>query len=189
MAKQTLNGINTGLGKIYYSVIKENTYQTPVELGDLISFTVNPTENSVDLWAGDRQVVVDSSVAVEGSFVVPAVSNENLATLFGMERGEKDELIYSSKAVRPEVALLIRQNNYGGVCDDITLYRCRLTLAGLSGNTKTDSLTFGQKEFAFKVLLDEDGVYMSVSSSDEVNYSGEGFFTNLPQKPTPKPGV
>lgn len=186
MAKQTLNGINTGLGKIYYSVIKNGDYQAPVELGDLISFTVTPTENSVELWAGDRQVVIDSAVAVEGSFVVPAVSNENLATLFGMERGQKDELIYSSKAVRPEVALLIRQNNYGGVCDDITLYRCRLTLSGLQGNTKTDSLTFGQKEFAFKCLLDDDGVYMSVSSSDESNYNGDTFFTNVPMKPTPQ---
>ena len=182
MAKNTKNGVATGLGKIYYSVLSEGTYETPVELGDLISFAVNPTENTVDLWAGDTQYIVDSSVAVEGSFVVPAVSNENLATLFGMERGENGELKYSSKAVRPEVALLIRQNNYGGVHDDITLFRCRLTLAGLQGNTKTDSLSFGQKEFGFKCLLDADGVYMTVASSDEDGYNGANFFKTAPSK-------
>lgn len=189
MAKITKNGVNTGLGKIYYSVLGQGgQYEIPVELGDLISFTVTPTENSVDLWAGDTQYIVDSSVAVEGNFVVPAVSNENLATLFGMKRGQNDELIYSSKSVRPEVALLIRQNNYGGVVDDITLYRCRLTLAGLQGNTKTDSLTFGQKEFGFKCLIDSDGVYMTVSSSDEEGYNGANFFADIPEKPTPKLG-
>ena len=68
MAKQQLNGVSIGLGKIRYSVLGSTGYEIPKELGDGISFTVTPSESTTPLWAGDRQVLVDSSITATGTF-------------------------------------------------------------------------------------------------------------------------
>ena len=190
MAKGNL-AINTGLGKIAYSILNEEdgTYSTPKIIGNLISVAVNPSENSQSLWAGDAEIVVDSSVQVEGTFGVPTLTNEHMCDLFGYKMGTKGELIYNSKAKRPTVALLLQQNNYGNVQDYITLWKCRLNLAGTQGNTKNDSVSYGTREFSYKCLIPEDGVFQSTVSSDEDDYTAEyatNFFTKAPVKPVVK---
>lgn len=189
MAKQYEKSINTGVGKCYYSIIGEGgAYEAPKELGDIISFEINPTENSSSFWAGDRQVIVDSSVVVNGNMVIPALKNEVLCDLFGYKMSAEGGIVYDGKAVRPNVALLIEQHNYGGVVDYITLYKCRMQLGGKTGSTKTDSITYGQVTLNFDVLLDSTA-WMHCVSSDEDGYLetyGQGFFVNAPQLPTDK---
>lgn len=185
MAKEFLNGVNTGLGKIRYSVKKGSTYEIPVELGELISFTVTPTENSTPLWAGDRQVLIDSAVTANGSFGVPSVSNADMCALFGFTMGSKGELIYNADAIKPTVALFIEQHNSNGVIDYISLWECKVQLSGKTGNTKTDSISHGTSEISFEVIIPEDKVYMSVASSDETDFS-EPDFEVAPVKPVKK---
>lgn len=191
MAKIAQNSINTGLGKIYYSILDEKagTYGVPKEIGDLISIGVNPSENSQSLWAGDRQVIIDSSIQVEGTFGVPGISNDVLCDIFGYKMGTKGELIYSSATSRPKIALLVQFNNYNNIQEYMTLWECRVDLAGLQGNTKNDSVSFGTKEFSYKVLIPADKVYMSITSSDEEDCPtdiAEKFFITAPVKPVAK---
>lgn len=192
MAKNVLSSINTGLGKIYYSILNESegTYGIPKEIGDLISIGVNPTENSQSLWAGDRQLIIDSSIQVDGTFGVAGITNEVLCDIFGYKMGTKGELIYSSATKRPKIALLVQFNNYDNVQDYMTLWECRVDLAGMQGNTKNDSVSYGTKEFSYKVLIPADKVYMSIISSDEADCPEDiatTFFTTAPVKPTIKP--
>lgn len=185
MAKQQLNGVSIGLGKIRYSVLGSTGYEIPKELGDGISFTVTPSESTTPLWAGDRQVLVDSSITVTGTFAVTAISNADMVALFGFEMGTKGELIYKSNAIKPTVALFIEQHNSNGVTDYISLWECKLQLNAKSGNTKTDSITHGTSEISFEVIMPEDAIWMSVQSSDEDDFEKPTFETK-PVKPVKK---
>lgn len=185
MSKKQLNGVSKGLGKIRYSVLGADGYGIPKELGRLISFTVNPTESSTALWAGDTQVIIDSSITATGTFGVPAISNEDMVALFGCEMGSKGELIYKSNAVKPTVALFIEQNNHGGIKDYISLWECKLQLNAKSGNTRTESITHGTTEVSFEVIMPEDNMWMSVQSSDEDDFE-EPNFESKPVKPVKK---
>lgn len=189
MAKNKL-AINTGLGKIAYSILGEDgTYSAPKVMGELISVAVTPSENTQSLWAGDSEILVDSSIGVEGTFGVPTLTNEAMCDLFGYKMGSNGELIYDSSATRPFVALMFVQNNYGDVQDYVTLWKCRLNLAGVQGNTKNDSVSYGTREFGYKCLIPEDKVYMSVASSDEEDFKdsyAENFFITAPVKPVVK---
>lgn len=185
MAKQQLNGVSIGLGKIRYSVLGSTGYEIPKELGDGISFTVTPSESNTPLWAGDRQVLVDSSITATGTFAVPAISNADMVALFGFEMGTKGELIYKSNAIKPTVALFIEQHNSNGVTDYISLWECKLQLNAKSGNTKTDSITHGTSEISFEVIMPEDAIWMSVQSSDEDDFEKPTFETK-PVKPVKK---
>lgn len=189
MSKKYEESISTGVGRVYYSIISgEGTYGTPKLLGDIVSFEVSPSEQSNSFWAGDRQVIVDSSVVVSGNLVVPALTNEVLCDLFGYKMSENGGVIYSDKAARPNVALLIEQHNYNNVTDYITLYKVRMQLGGKTGATKTDSITYGNVTLNYDVLLDGN-CWMHVVSSDEDDYVstyGENFFKNAPQLPSPK---
>lgn len=185
MAKKQLNGVSKGLGKIRYSILGADGYGIPKELGDLISFTVTPSENTTTLWAGDRQFIFDSSITASGTFAVPAISNTDMCALFGFEMGSKGELIYKSNAVKPTVALFIEQRNSNGVTDYLSLWECKLQLNAKSGNTKTDSIAYGTTEMAFEVIMPEDTIYMSVQSSDEDDFEQPTFETK-PVKPVVK---
>ncbi|MDI9215997.1 major tail protein [Clostridium tertium] len=188
MAKQQLSGVSVGLGKIRYSILEGlegGTYSIPKELGDLISFTVTPTESSVSLWAGDRQVLFNSGITASGTFGVPSISNSDMVALFGLEMGSKGELIYKSNATKPTVALFIEQNNSNGVTDHISLWECKLQLSTKTGNTKTDSISHGTTEVSFEVIMPGDKIYMSVQSSDEDDFVVPTFET-APVKPTKK---
>lgn len=185
MAKQQLNGVSIGLGKIRYSVLGSTGYEIPKELGDLISFTITPSESTTPLWAGDRQAIIDSSITATGTFAVPAISNADMVNLFGYEMGSKGELIYKSDAVKPTVALFIEQNNHGGVKDYISIWECKLQLNAKSGNTKTESITHGTSEISFEVIMPSDHIWMSVQSSDEDDFEQPTFETK-PIKPVKK---
>lgn len=185
MAKQQLNGVGIGLGKIRYSVLERGVYSIPKELGDLISFTVTPAESTTPLWAGDRQVLIDTSVTASGTFGVPSMSNADMVALFGLEMGSKGELIYKSNAIKPTIALFVEQNNSNGVIDYISLWECKLQLNAKTGNTKTDSISHGTTEISFEVIMPVDKIYMSIQSSDEDDFVAPTF-EEVPIKPTKK---
>lgn len=185
MAKKQLNGVSIGVRKIRYSVLGESGYGIPKELGDLISFNIVPTENTQSLWAGNRQSIVDESITATGTFSVPAISNEDMCALFGLAMGTKGELIYTSDAVKPTVALFIEQNNHGGVTDYISIWECKLQLNSKSGNTKTETITHGTTEVSFQVIMPEDKIWQSVQSSDEDDFE-EPNFESKPIKPVKK---
>lgn len=183
MAKKQLNGIGVGVGRIRYSVLGEEEYGIPVDLGDLISFTITPSENITDYWAGDRRNILDSTITASGTFVVPAISNADMATLFGLEVGVKGELIYKSTLAKPTVALFIEQNNHGGVTDYISIWECKLQLNTKSGSTRTESIAPSTTEIAFDVIIPRDKRWMTVLSSDEIGFQAPDFNAK-PVKPT-----
>lgn len=172
MGKTRNTSIATGVDKAYYAIFNETdkTYGEVHELGELISFAITPSENSSSLYAGDRAIITDSALTASGNIVVPALSNEDVCRLYGYQKDEKGAIIYSSKAVRPVVGLVLIQNNYGGVQDTIKLMQCKITLGEKSGSTKTDSLTFSNTTVNFTIQIPEDGNYMSIASSDETGF-------------------
>lgn len=169
--------INTGVGKAYYSIIdpQSGAYGVPKELNDIVSFSVSPSESTTPFYAGDKKLIVDSTVSVTGSIVVPSVTQEALIDLFGFAENANGELLYNAKATRPNVVLIIEQNNYGGVQDFIYLWDTKLTLPSNEGSTKNDSITYGTKELAFECLVPDDGIYMTVKSSDQDGFVAPDF--------------
>lgn len=185
MSKQNLNGIHIGLGEIWYSKLEADGYSIPKSLGEAITFNITPTENSVSLWAGDREIAIDTGITATGTLGVPSISNENMCDLFGFEMGTKGELIYKSNAQKPTIALFVEQHNRNGVTDYISIWECKLQLNAKSGNTKTESITHGTTEVAFNVIMPKDKIWMSVQSSDEDDFEAPNFETK-PVKPVKK---
>ena len=186
MAKGYEKSISTGVGKCFYAIIDESgTYGNPKELGDIISFEITPSESTNTFWAGDRAVIVDSAIVVSGNLVVPALKNEVLCDLFGYKKSQDGGVIYDKKVARPNVALLLEQHNYNEVTDYITLYKVRMQLGGKTGNTKTDSVAYGNATLNFDILLDGNA-WMHVASSDEDGFTdlyAQNFFVNPPELP------
>ena len=180
MAKNQ-SSIVTGLGKAYYSIKTEGGYAVPKELGDMISFAINPSENSTKLYAGDRTIAIDSATTISGTIGIPTLTNQVLCDLFGYEQKEDGSIVYSSRAVKPTVCLMLEQHNADGVDDYITLWQVKVNIGGLQGNTKTENVSFQTTEISFEVLPEEDGEWMRVISSD-----AEGFvkpdYTVAPKK-------
>lgn len=169
MAKKQ-SSIVTGLGKAYYSIKSESGYAVPKELGDMTSFAINPSENSTKLYAGDRTIAIDSATTISGTIGVPNLTDAVLCDLFGYVQKSDGSIVYSSRAVKPTVCLMLEQHNADGVDDYITLWSCKMNIGGLQASTKTENVSFQTKEISFEVLVEDDGEWMRVVSSD-----AEGF--------------
>ena len=173
---ERLDKLSTGVGKAYYSIIGEGgAYGVPKELNDIVSFSVAPSENTSKFFAGDRAIVIDQAVSVSGTLTVPAINNEQMIDLFGYKKNAKGELLFDANAIRPNIVLMIEQHLYGGVTDYITLWNCKVSLPSVQGDTKNDSVTFASKEISYEVLVPEDGVFMTVKSSDDVNFEAPDY--------------
>ena len=173
---ERLDKLSTGVGKAYYSIIgKDGEIGVPKELNDIVSFSVAPSENTSKFFAGDRPIVIDQAVSVSGTLTVPAINNEQMVDLFGYKKNSKGELLFDANAVRPNIVLMIEQHLYGGVTDYITLWNCKVSLPSVQGDTKNDSVTFASKKIAYEVLVPEDGVFMTVKSSDDENFEAPDY--------------
>lgn len=173
---ERLDKLSTGVGKAYYSIIgKDGEIGVPKVLNDIVSFSVAPSENTSKFFAGDRPIVIDQAVSVSGTLTVPAINNEQMIDLFGYKKNAKGELLFDANAVRPNIVLMIEQHLYGGVTDYITLWNCKVSLPSVQGDTKNDSVTFASKEIAYEVLVPEDGVFMTVKSSDDDNFEAPDY--------------
>ena len=180
MAKNK-NAVNTGVGKAYYSIIDKETgaFGEVKELNDIVSFSINPNESTSSFYAGDRKLIVDSTINITGSIVVPAITSEQLVELFGYVKNAKGEVLYSSNtANRNNVALIIEQNLYGET-DYIYLWDVKLTLPTNEGSTKNDSISYGTRELSFEVLVPEDSVYMTIANSKEDGFVAPDFTAPL----------
>lgn len=155
--------VGTGLGKVYYAVFNpdENNYGEIKEINDLISFSIQPSESSSALWAGDRKVVIDYTTTVSGSIGVPDIPTDVFMELFGLGEKVGQTVNYSDKAKRPEVALIIVEHNY---VDNMVhvLWNAKMTLPQSQGNTKNDSISYNTKELSFEAIIPQDGIYYSI---------------------------
>lgn len=103
----------TGLEKVYYAVMTDETTETYgeiKELGEGIEIGVTPTENQTSLYAGNKQLLVESGLGdIDLTFTIPSMSTEAQKDLFGMEEATEGGLIYKSNAVKPYIAIMFNK--------------------------------------------------------------------------------
>ena len=155
--------VSTGLGKCYYAVFneEEKTYGEIKEINDLISFSVQPSESSSSLFAGDKKIIIDYVTTVSGSIGVPSIPDDVFMELFGLGEKVGQTINYNDKVKRPEVGLIIVEHCYEKNMIHI-LWNAKLTLPTSQGNTKGDSISYGTKELAFEAIIPDDGIYYSI---------------------------
>lgn len=170
--------VKNGLKKCYVAkVMGAGTWDTPVELGDLIEISVSASENSVSLYGGNGVIMVDGALGeIDTTISIPALSEENEALLFGHKMATGGGLIKSSTDVKPYFALLFEQTSKNSetgaeITDYITLFKGRFNIAERKGKTKEGAPELQTMSLSGKFMPDvESGIWMHVVSSDSKDF-------------------
>lgn len=175
--------VSNGLKKSYVAKVGKSGYEGVKELGELNQISVDITENSTSYYAGNRKVIVDKSLSkIEGSLEIPSLTKELEILLFGRSESENGEVIKGAWDQAPYFALQFEQTSKDDetgeeVTDYITLYRVQFQQTGITGKSKEDNPSFAGITLKFEALTLEDGTYMSIVSSDDIEIT-EDFKTN-----------
>ena len=173
--------VKNGLRKCYVAKItSDGTWDVPKELGDLIEVSIQASENSATMYAGNRIVMTDSALGdIEGSITIPSLSEEMECYIFGHQKRQGGGIIKSSKDVKPYVAFLFEQtskNDTTGeeVVDYVTLYKGQFNLAERKGKTKEGSPELQSTSLSMKFSTLNSGVYMDIVSTDSEGFERIG---------------
>ncbi|MFQ8920932.1 MAG: major tail protein [Clostridium paraputrificum] len=174
--------VKNGLRKCYVAKItSDGTWDVPKELGDLIEVSIQASENSATMYAGNRIIMTDSALGdIDGSITIPSLSEEMECYIFGHQKRQGGGIIKSSKDVKPYVAFLFEQtskNDTTGeeVVDYVTLYKGQFNLAERKGKTKEGSPELQSTSLSMKFSTLNSGVYMDIVSTDSEGFDKVAF--------------
>lgn len=151
-----------GLDKLHYATrtVSSNhgsvTFGTPTKLSEAISANITPNYATAELYADD--IITDDLSAFTNATIelnVRDLDPTALIALFGLRRGSKGEVVYSSEDVSAEVAIGFRSLKSPGTNYRYYWFRrVKFTLPAGAWNTKGDSITFNTPTISGKVMPD-----------------------------------
>lgn len=171
----------TGLEKVYYAVMTDETTETYgeiKELGEGIEIGVTPTENQTSLYAGNKQLLVESGLGdIDLTFTIPSMSTEAQKDLFGMEEATEGGLIYKSNAIKPYIAIMFNKTLDGGAMEYVTLYKGKLNIGEDKAKTKEGQTEFQTTQYSGKFVPLKDGMWKHVVRSTDTGFNAETWAT------------
>lgn len=171
----------TGLEKVYYAVMTDETTETygeVKELGEGIEIGVTPTENQTSLYAGNKQLLVESGLGdIDLTFTIPSMSTEAQKDLFGMEEATEGGLIYKSNAVKPYIAIMFNKTLDGGAMEYVTLYKGKLNLSEDKAKTQEGQVEYQTAQYSGKFVPLKDGMWKHVVRSTDTGFNAETWAT------------
>lgn len=178
MVYKVVNGLKKG----YIAIMQEDgSYDTPIEIGNLIEVSVDTSEDSATLDAGNFIVMTDSAIGETKITVsLPALSDEAKKAIYGYKVGENGEIIATSDDVKPYFAFqyerTLRTSTGKEISEYVTFYKGQFNLPKADAKTKENgkvNFQTEQIEGTFMPLDDNGHIYMSSVKSDAVGFSSE----------------
>jgi phi13 family phage major tail protein len=185
---------NTGLGKIYYSVLDEKNEYGPVkEAGDLIEVTNKHSMSTSSANAADKTYLQTTEYGgTDVTFSLYNIADEAYCDLYGHKMGTKGEIIKSSTDVVPYVALMFEQHSRtesAEVTDYTTLFKGQCQEPEVKGKSKEKGKTeFQSKQISGTFQDLDDGKYCSTVSSDSADFDAKAW-AEIWGKTVPIPAV
>lgn len=171
----------TGLEKVYYAVMTDETTETygeVKELGDGIEIGVTPTENQTPLYAANKQVLVEKALGdIDLTFTIPAMSTEAQKDLFGMEEATEGGLIYKANSVKPYIAIMFNKTLDGGAMEYVTLFKGKLNLSEDKAKTQEGQVEYQTAQYSGKFVPLKDGMWKHVVRSTDTGFNAETWAT------------
>lgn len=170
----------TGLEKVYYAVMTDETTETygeVKELGEGIEIGVTPTENSSVLPAGNRDAIVELRAGETNlTFTIPSMTTEAKMDIFGFEEAEEGGIIYNSNAIKPYIAIMFNKTLDGGAMEYVTLYKGKLQLNEDKAKTISNGqVEFQTPQFSGKFVQLKNGNSQHVIRSTDKNFDAESW--------------
>lgn len=178
MVYKVVNGLKKG----YIAIMQEDgSYDTPIEIGNLIEVSVDTSEDSATLDAGNFIVMTDSAIGETKITVsLPALSDEAKKAIYGYKVGGNGEIIATSDDVKPYFAFqyerTLRTSAGKEISEYVTFYKGQFNLPKADAKTKENgkvNFQTEQIEGTFMPLDDNGHIYMSSVKSDAVGFSSE----------------
>lgn len=170
--------ITDGLKKGYVAVLNDDgSYGDLIELADLISVSVDTTEDNGTLDAGNRTIATASAIGnTKVTVSLPALSTDLKVLIYGQAKGTDGEIIATANDNKPYLAFCFEKT----VIDNTTgkegseyvyFYKGQFALSKEDAKTKSAGKVEFQTlslEGTFMPLDDNNNMYMSsVCSLDE----------------------
>ena len=173
----------SGICNVHYAKWEGNTLGTPKPIPGLESISVTENYAEGSNYADNlKNIYIKELVSADMSLQFSNISREIEADLTGQQY-ENGQMIYTTNAVAPNVALLFQKNYSDGSYDNIVYYNCLLTKDNENGETKTDSFNFTGDSLSGQALPLKSGEIKYVISSEEAEGDSltklENFFTQV----------
>lgn len=177
MSKKVITGIEQGYYAIMTDMVTE-TYATVKPLGELIEIGVKPQEKSTSLWAGNREVLLESGLGgVDVTFTVPALETDTICELFGKTLADTGGYISNSRDVKPYVCLMFKKTLDSGADEYLFLYKGKLNIAEEKAKTQEGNVDFQPKQFEGKFVTLQNGIWMYSVRSTDADFDATTFQT------------
>ena len=147
------------------------TYGEIKELKQFISFSSTKNFSEMNWYSNDIvEETFKSVVDMELEIVLGKLDNETKGLIMGSQYNEKGELIEKADDAQAEFAIIVELSQMGktnGTVNQV-FYRTKLTMDGVSAETKTDSVTDSQLTLTGREIPLADGrISCTVDSLDE----------------------
>ena len=147
------------------------TYGEIKELKQFISFSSTKNFSEMNWYSNDIvEETFKSVVDMELEIVLGKLDNETKALIMGSEYNSKGVLVEKSDDAQAEFAVIVVLSQMGTTNGTINqvFYRTKLSIDGLSAETKTDSVTDSQLTLTGRAIPLADGrISCTVDSLDE----------------------
>ena len=147
------------------------TYGEVKELKQFISFSSTKNFSEMNWYSNDIvEETFKSVVDMELEIVLGKLDNETKALIMGSEYNSKGVLVEKSDDAQAEFAVIVVLSQMGTTNGTINqvFYRTKLSIDGLSAETKTDSVTDSQLTLTGRAIPLADGrISCTVDSLDE----------------------
>lgn len=176
-----MSKVITNVRKSYYAAMtdmKTEQYGEVKELGDLIEISIQPKEESTEIYAGGKLYdSVTSFKNVEATLTVPETTVEQMIDLFGKKKAEGGGYIDNAYDRRPFVCIMAERERADGTMEYLTLYKCKLELNEEKGKTSEGKTDFQTKQFKLTAMPLKDGMWKYIVANDDPDFNKETFAT------------
>lgn len=180
--------IKDGVRSIYYAImtnVETETYDTVKELGKLVEFNVETSENTTNKYAGNALYRSSKAMGeVNLSFTIPEISEEDYRKLFGYETDTTyGGTVVTNSTSRPYICLMVEET-----AEDIVIYhhfyKGIMGVPSIGSKTSEGQVQYNDVSFActfmpLQTCKDSKGnnVWRFEMHSDDPKYTSSQFKT------------
>lgn len=168
--------ISNGLLRLYiYEILDDGTYGDPYDLGELIEFSMTVNENSASMYAGNRQILVDTALGeLPITFTLPGLNQEDQCKIYG-HKMVNGRMVKTSNDVKPyfgaQLAITVKSDKDGKEYKEVLeLPKVQFGLGSTTAKTKEGSPQLNSLQISANAMPLASGIYQMIGSTANPDY-------------------
>lgn len=168
--------ISNGLLRLFiYEILDDGTYGDPYDLGELIEFSMTVNENSASMYAGNRQILVDTALGeLPITFTLPGLNQEDQCKIYG-HKMVNGRMVKTSNDVKPyfgaQLAITVKSDKNGKEYKEVLeLPKVQFGLGSTSAKTKEGTPQLNSLQISGNAMPLANGIYQMIGSTANEDY-------------------